>query len=411
MMLQWVGGLRTSQVEKLQTANRGRLNGAPKLRTVSSGLMGDVVRFRGAGSTLAARYGIDVAQLAVVAPPGTVLSVPKEVLVEKLLEAHEHARKNKLLGNYSDRYYSSNLLLENGTWGVATNIENSRDRILCGERSAMVAAWNKALEKLSLRRLERATPEQRQKIQDGLQVKLLTFAQGSQPESSWDACAECLSWMATRHYFKPDTQLAYLKRDQVSGQLQLRVGTVQGHLPYADAGKVPTSSLSIGTLQKFSISPKAQAAIATTQNTPAALTEERMRGLLSAAKQAYETNTTAHLSGKRMGAAVLLDDGRIVSGARFDWTQRWNTQADLVAAIQGFQQNPNPVQTPLVVAVAYYGDDPATPAEPSLGPLSQGRGNGETLLIKIEDNDTIHVRTLRDYMPYVYISSKVNRKV
>lgn len=356
---------------------------------------GDIVQFRGQ-RTLAEKYGINPAEVDLVKDPALALPVGKEELLEKLLEAHEHALKNKTLGNFSGRQFSTNLLLENGQWALGTNIELTRDNVFCGERSALVNSWNSALNKVNVEDLQ--DPARRTQVEDGLKGKLLAMSSGESPDnpSAGSPCSECQSWLATDRYFGPETLIANLgKTDQ--GRFFIRVRQVQDLLPLLPGQMPSNTAKSIASLP-VNVSARAREAMQAQGIEADALTR-----LIKQAKAAYRSNDTAVHSGKNTGSAVLLSNGKTVKGQRLDWTARWFESPELAAATRGVQS----LKADRVQAVAYYGDA-VMPEVKTLGILAQETWGGPDTLIAVIEQDAIEVRTIRDYMTDIYISKSTH---
>lgn len=357
--------------------------------------VGDVVRFRGQG-TLAEKYGIDPAQVDLIKNPALVLPVSKAELLERLLEAHEHARKNKLLGNYSGRQYSTNLLMGNGQWALGTNIELTRDTVLCGERSSLVNSWNAALARIPVETLQ--DESQKADVEKGLKGVLLAMSSGddvSHP-SAGSPCSECQSWLATDRYFGPDTIVTNLGKNE-QGRYFIRARQMKELLPLL-AQQVPSRTDKAIASLPVHVSDKARAAMQAHGLGEAALVK-----LVKQAKEAYRTNETAVHSGKNTGSAVLLSNGKTVKGQRLDWTARWFESPELAAATRGVQR----LHGDRVQAVAYYGDA-VMPEVKTLGILAQETWGGPDTLMAVIEQDAIQVRTIQDYMTDIYISKSTH---
>lgn len=367
---------------------------------------GDQVRFSGrkkaTHNPLTQKYGINPRQVRLQHDPTMALPVSKAVLLERLLEAHEHALKNKALGNLSGRQFSANLLLGNGQWALGTNIELSRENALCGERSALVTAWNRALEGLSLSRLKR--PGQRESMQQGMHVALLALANGDplSQASPVSPCSECQSWMASERYFGPDTLLSSLSRDAQTGQYVIETRSVRELLPLLESQQQSMSPHALTQLP-VQVSERAQQVMDQWSIQP-----EQLQTLAQEAKTAYLQNQTAFQSGKNSGVSVLMSDGRTAQAQRFEWTKRWAEAPDLQAVVHGVQQalqnrTSQSASRPQLRAVAYYGSGD-TPSVRSLGVLAQEVWGSPDALIVVASPDGLHVRTIRDYMTDIYIS-------
>jgi hypothetical protein len=188
---------------------------------------------------------------------------------------------------------------------------------------------------------------------------------------------------------------------------------------------------------------------------------DQVRQTLRLAKEAYEQNEFADMSKKNIGAAALLSNGMARPSARLDWTRRWFTPPDIAAATRAFYTLPekrgtwsNLLRQSLVVIrdffqpilpqrvidmlnrwviglkdkiiqkhceqrvnlIAYYGEEPTEmPPIASLGLLAQpAHGGPDTLIGVIEKEssgqEVIRIRTIEDYMPFIYISRSSLKK-
>ena len=353
----------------------------------------------GAKKALYEKYGINPDELTVAGPSGINLPDTRYML-ERLLETHEHALKNKALGNLSGRHYSSTILLENGTTGLATNIENSKDvGVLCGERSALVNAWNTALQKLSLKKVvasQNKSPEQ-----NGLKVKMMFMSGSSELGDPMvgNPCAECQSWMSTDRYFSPDTLIATLKKDPETGRFSILVRKLSQLMPFAGKQQPSLTDKAIADLP-VRVSEKA-ADVLSSQG----ISQPLITRMLEESKQAYLDNRSATASGKDAGAAALFSTGEIVSDARVDWTSRWFEGADMRAAGNGIHALAEKGH-PSIAGMAYYGEDSNLPSADSVGRLAQDTWGSQDCLIAVIENDEVQIRTLKDYMTAIYVASK-----
>lgn len=361
-------------------------------------LPSDAVLFSGR-KELFEKYNIDPKAVDVVAPPGVEINKKQiPLILSKLLEAHEHALKNKAIGNFSGRHFSTNLLLEDGIWGLATSLELTRETSLCAERGALVKAWNKALKRLSLASIK--TEDALEQVRQKLKVKMLVMSSSAPlgDPSVGFPCGECQGWMAADKYFSPETLLIALRKREETGQYYLVVRKLDQVLPLLSQQTSSLASKPIAALKPV-ISDKAGKAMAD-HNIPL----PKLYDMMKEAQNAFETNKTASFSGKNTGVGVLLSNGKIESGARLDWTQRWFAPPDLTTAATAYQKYANQAPPVRIQAVAYYGKDEQLPPVANLGVLAQpARGGVDTLILTVKD-DTLHIRTIEDYSTDIYIS-------
>lgn len=347
---------------------------------------------------LLAKHGIDPSKVRVVSSDGTGiegLGVSKVELLARVAEAHEHARKNRALGNISGAQVSANLMLRDGTWGLGTNIEKAREVALCGERSAVITAWNRALEDLPLEELEGDSADL-DRHRDGMKIEALIMSGPAPLDEAYniEPCAECQNWMATERYFSPETKLITLTRDD-EGQI-LKVRRLRDLIPLHGVVCPGHVDRSISKLP-VDISSNAQEAMATK-----GLSKKDLVSLVERARHRAHSVASAEYSGKFDVAATRMSNGQVFDGTRTDWTARWFNPPDLSAAAQGIAAMRQENLQARVDAVAYYGESP--PSVESLGVIGQEtRGGRDTLISTVED-ERVQIRCVSDYMPYMYVS-------
>jgi hypothetical protein len=342
------------------------------------------------------RHGINADAVKVVASPGIQIGENEKVqLIAKALKAHELALVNEKLGNFSNRYKATSIQLENGIWETATNMEIARDTTLCGERSAITSVWNKALQTLAGSLKSDTELEQ---AREGLKVKTLAMATSNLGEHT-TICTECENWLASHKYFTPQTRFVQLVKDP-NNSLVLQVQTQQQMIPLLNSQQPSITQQPIASLP-MRISDQARDVMRTRSIEP-----QKLVDLLEQARQCYQENRTAELSGKNSAAGVMFSNGQTESRPRFDWTKRWFEPPDLRAVAEGFRKLQAQHFDPLlrINAIAYYGEDPDTPPNRTLGYLAQPTRGGPDTLIAVIENNTVQVRTVHDYKPFTYIS-------
>ena len=96
-------------------------------------------------NSLLNKYGMNILNTPFVSDDDIRLGLgEKYLVVEKLIEAHEFARANVAAGNITGRGFATNVCTVDGAWSMGTNFNNTRNDIssICGERSAILAAYN-----------------------------------------------------------------------------------------------------------------------------------------------------------------------------------------------------------------------------------------------------------------------------
>lgn len=343
------------------------------------------------------KYSIRPDKVPVISSSGAKLAAPKPLVIQKALESYQLALKNKIVGNHTQDYRATSLMLNNGLWQSGTNVELDRECTFCGERSALVAAKTEALEKLSLNRLQKMNEAQLQQVRDGMKARMLVMAT-SDLEDYAEVCADCESWMTSPEYFTPQTQFVSLRKDG-EGRFTLSLQQLKERLPEwrrcYESVQV-NQGLSIEALP-VQVSRQAQQVMV--QKGLHAVTLAKM---MTYAKTESGKNSTAEFSGNPLGAAVLFTTGKIQTAGRFEWKRRWSESPDLMAAATGIQENRNKQNR--VEAVAYYGVIPAFQLVNNLGRLAQERWGGPDTLVVTMENDTLKVQTIADRMPKAYVS-------
>lgn len=404
----------------------------------------DTVRFEGAKqrreNALLKQYGITLNKVRTDLPAGIILSdAEKRRLVLQALETYEHAAKKRLLNerliqtlpgvsHISGRNFSSTVELANGLTALAVNSEFTRDDVLCGERSGIVSALNQAIGKVKLGSLEN-DPAALDKVRNGMKVKRLVMSGahrgGTDNLSSPAPCSDCQAWLATSEYFSPDTQIVTLERkgDAKTPEFTLKIQTVKQLLPFwgktgvsllkpAGTPTRPEDPQSALETMPMVISKQAQGLLI------GPLGEMRIRELLGEAQKAYQQNNLAEVSEKNGAvSALFMPINEIKTASRFDITARWYNDPAKSVLEEGFRDlekrgiSTDPTKGAQAVAFAFYGNYPQ-PTVNTLGYLAQlerGDGADKTLIVLIEDN-SIQVRTIRDFMPDVYMSARVPRE-
>lgn len=414
-------------------------------------------------SQLLEKYNIQPDRVKVVAGrdkhPLPMSDEEKKNLIHKAMEAHQLALKHKEVGNISGDYFSAAVQLQDGTWGVGTNIETSTQDRSCGERISMLVAWNESVHHYT----QAATPDKSldTPASDGMRVRKIVMSKAQLGEHMVP-CSECQGWMTSQKFFSPETQIVTL--DKVDSKqpvseasppdYELWVRELKDLLPFWGKQKPSITEKPLARLEK-TFSDKAQQAF-DQKKSQNILNTRTIDQMLRKAKRAYEQNETAGFTGQRVGAAVLLSSGHIVSEGRFEWHKRLIEPADFRATAygmtkvkrwrkrlsyawgmmtgwmpkflksmleRGLENLSNALERfcptglyryvkmafppePTVQALAYFGDIPQEiPNIKSLGYLAKrNHGGPDTLVFTIED-DKVQARTIQDYLAEIYISA------
>lgn len=351
------------------------------------------------------KYKINPDDVKIVATSAVEIDAKTKItLLGKILEAHELSKKNLLFGNIAKAGYATNLGLTDGSWHLATNFNNTRNEIsaVCGERSAVLGAYNKFLNKLSLAKLEK-DPAYAAKAKEKFKVTYLamsSFKPVGSDKNAAASCADCLSWLNTDRIFSNDTRIAFLEKDE-AGALNLKIRSVKEMLPLRQEKEslIKNGNKNIHELG-FEITPSAEASMKEKD-----LDQEQLSILIALAKQVFDSNECAKFSGQNIGAAVLTNADVIKSGKKVDWGKRWFAEPSELAIVKAVENSPNTK----INAVAYYGQGIITDENgiehpdgvvslQTLGRLKTKYGDGQTLVVTVQ-NDKIAIRTIDDYMP------------
>ncbi len=402
-------------------------------------LPSDLIRFSGreTDKQIAQRFKkefeIDVDQIREVrslfpeAQPIADKLKPKDIrkIAIEALRAYTQAWKNSKLTNFSNHYWGYSMQLQTGHWELATNIEHARDCAYCGERAAFDRLWNNKIEQVPVEKFK--DKRSLEHLRKTLQVKTIVMADAeteipyysSVKAGKMSPCSECLDTINAGRYYSPETQMMMLCRDPSSGEFYLGFRQMKDFLPVMGKQQVSLSDKPIESLP-LQFSERAKTFLnkkgkGKSNQRDTSWWESQIKNHLKAAQAEYRKpgeppkgtlKNIKHLDSKQVYVATLFNRGDYSQVAtRVENSKRWNTPAEICAEIMAVHQFSNlKNQGELEVnLMAYYGDDPVRiPNLKSLGPIAALRGNPETLLAMIE-NGTIHVRTIRDYMPYLYL--------
>lgn len=363
----------------------------------------DNVAFSGL-ARLCQRYKIKPDDIEIFSSmPHSIDQETKKMLVQRLLEAHEHARKNVLSGNKTKSGYATNICLADGAWGEpATNFNDTSVASFCGERSAVLAIFNRTLKGLSLRRLEK-DPSYQNEFQNKFKARFVVMSSAKPIGTDNNAaspCADCLSWFNSDKLFQDNTQVVSFSKDE-KGQLCLKIRTIKELLPYRnEKNAIIDGARLLGQLEA-SVTPSAALAMKEKN-----ISLEDIMKLLKRAKSAQATNKNAEHTQLNIASAVMTNERKIKVEKKFDWTKRWFIEPAELASLSGVK---NAKESTKIDAIAYYGNGIVTDNKgvthsdgvvslQTLGRLRINNGGDSTLVVSVVDNK-IMVRTIDDYMP------------
>ncbi len=345
--------------------------------------------------SLTKKYGINPDEVKVVSSENIKISnEEKKLLIEKILESHELAKKNYNYGNIARISFATNIGLADGSWYLGTNFNNTRNDIssICGERTAIVGAYNKLLKSHSI--------EESNSAPLNFKVKYLAMANHKDigtDKNGASPCAECLSWLNTQRYFDNNTTIASLEKND-NGKYSLRLNTIGQYLPYRNEVNYvldkPCEELDIKISKNAIESAKEKN-----------MSKEDFIKIAKQTKNLYKKNQLANVSGQNIAATVIAN-GETFNGAKIDFSKRWFMEPALYAASKAIEKYGNETK---IDCICYSGNSLYTDTYGSfhndgvvsiktLGFLETKYADRNTLVIST-DNDSINIRTIDDYMP------------
>lgn len=363
-----------------------------------------VIEFSGV-NRLFKKYDIDPDNVRVETTDGKrITDAQKELYIEKVLEAHEHAQKNILSGNITGSAYATNIEIKDGSWVLATNFNNTRNEIsnFCGERSAIVGAFNKWLKSLSLFKLNKDEQYNFSHQQNnGFKIKTLAMASAKKIGTDRNAaspCADCLSWLNTERFIADNTKIVTLLKDGSKYTLSIR--NVKDYLPHrGEYSSIINNRKSLKDLD-FEISPLARESME-----KYGISKKDIIRLLQGAKNAYSNNKHAKFTSQNVGASVMDEWGNVTSAKKIEWSKRWFVEPLEYAAAKALESQEPGAK---IIACGYYGTGSTRQngkvqrdgvvSLQTLGRIKTDRGNSDTIVALIRNNK-IAVRTIGDYMP------------
>jgi len=341
-----------------------------------------------------AKGALDPDKVKVIKPDDVEISKEeKAMLIQKVEEAHELAVKNYSWGNISNRGYATNVGLENGVWHTATNFNNTRNNVsaVCGERSAILGAYNDLLKLKPVQNFENAPLDFKVKY-----LAMSSYKPLGEDKNAASSCAECLSWYNTLRYFDDNTLLASLAKDD-KDDYTLVLSKVSEYLPQrSELVSYPKDSIA-----NLPVKMSKSALMSVEEKN---IDDKTIRKMVQTTKDKYDKNEMSDISGQNAAASVLVQ-GKIYTGTKTDFSKRWSIEPLEFAFAKSVEENG---RNSLVDALCYIGDEKvknSSSLAPDrlvdvkvLGELSTRFANPKTLVITTRD-DYIDVKTINDYTP------------
>lgn len=340
-------------------------------------------------NSLLNKYGMNILNTPFVSDDDIQLGLGERyIIVEKLLEAHEFAKINVMAGNITNRGFATNVCTVDRAWSMGTNFNNTRNDIssICGERSAILTAYNEALIRYS----------RRPKGKFDFKIKYLCMASNIDLDEITEMiapCEDCMSWLNTNRYFNFNTLVFSFER--IKGELVVRASRLASFLPY----KTYATSNQFNLNKEIRFSKNSQVSFVKFKLEP-----KDALDLLNEAYKKYEKNDFTTISKQKI-AASIISNNEIISAFKIDWTKRWHVEpleACASLAIEKFKKETN------IKAIAYFGDEVSVNngemyndgvvSIKSLGRIRQKYATNDTLLI-LNFQNYILITTIGEYLP------------
>ncbi len=344
-------------------------------------------------SYLFKKYGIDVFKIPFVSEIDFEIDNTKKVtILQKLLEAHELALINVKAGNITGRGFATNACTYDGYWSIGTNFNNTRNDIssICGERSAILSAYNDALIRFSKSNSDEFV----------FKIKYLCMAQSIKFENMTKTavpCEDCLSWLNTNRYFDDNTTIFSFEKNDELGVF-VRATKLCELLPYKD---FVTSNIYSPDKEILS-SARAKETMAEEK-----ISNDDIYKLLKTSFDTYKNNAMTNISNQNIACTILTDEN-IYSQNKADWTKRWHVEP-LEACVYKAR---NLEKNLKIRAISYFGDEYAKNDNikyldkivsiKTLGRIRQKYAQNSTLLI-LNFDERVLVITLGEYLPKKFI--------
>lgn len=392
---------------KINTKNNYHIQKLHQIKPPKSSTKADSIAFSGS-STLLQKYDIkpSIEIVSDTVDPSIISKGLKLKLLTKTLEAHEHAQKLSIIDAFSSgRKFATTTIFKNGKSEVGGPIGANAETATCGERTSLMGLWNKSIQALKLDDLKKLEDPKSfaQNFNEGTKVQYLAMSSNKPigtDASAGTPCSDCLTWMNENKFFSDDTIIASIEpksKEEITPVLKLR--KVKELLPFRNE-KSSKLNHQMGMIEFLPIKPTTNAKEYMKEK---GIKNTHIQKLINQAKTAYDTNKTTELSGNNNAAAILFNDGKVETQGKFDYTSRWFDHPALTSISNTLSKDKNKE----VQAIAYYGDSDV-PYISSLGKIAQERGSKDTLVATIQ-GDSTQVRTIQDYMPHMYISSKYKK--
>ncbi len=342
-------------------------------------------------NSLIKKFNISVSSTEIISKKDLSLDFfEKSLIIEKLLEAHQLAEINFQSGNITKRGFASNVCTMDNLWALGTNFNNTRNEIssVCGERSAILAAYNSSL-------INYMQTKSRSKF--NFKIKYICMAQATDIDKIEKAivpCEDCLAWFNTSRYFDDNTIIFSFERNDC--KLCLKALFLDELLPFR--GKLTSNKFCEDKKIVYSALAKK---IADEKN----INNSIILKLVKSTYESYLKNNMSIFSNQNISCSILANGKTYISN-KIDWTKRWFCEPLLNCLECALKENSLSTD---IIAVCYFGDEysgddfnDGVVSIKSLGRIRQKYATNNTLLILNFDN-FIQVITIGEYLPFKFI--------
>ncbi len=333
----------------------------------------------------------NIEKIPIVSDDGLVLDLEeKKEIFHRLLEAHKLAKINVEMGNITNRGFATYVCTNKNVWSLGTNFNNTRNDIssVCGERSAILSAYNHALVSYM------------KNSQNGFdfKIKYLCMSSNIDINDYYDfivPCEDCLSWLNTNRCFDENTTIFSFVRKE-DGILKISATKLEKLLPY----RVNLTSNKYSKDKKLKITNIAKNSLIKYQ-----IDEILINKILLKTYEAYKNNNLTKISGQNIAASILFND-EIITFSKLDWTKRWFVEPLEHVCADAMQKTEGNLE---IKAICYFGDEynnsnikDGVVSIKTLGRIRQKHANSGTLLI-LNLEDEILVTTIGEYLPKKFV--------
>jgi cytidine deaminase len=316
-----------------------------------------------------------------------------------LLEVNKLILARRQFPNPSNIYNGSLVEMDGGLWGRGVGAEGHQEFPVCAEKSAICDALTRQSENIMDSENDNHQSIINKTMMNAFPKVNRIFHAGDRLKP----CGECLDWMNSGVFFKPNTEIVRLYKEPVANNTipwVIDVRQVQDLLPMSLKREISYTPYRTQFLP-LALSPDTKRVMAKTK-----MTEQSLMNLMEKAQSRYflfSRITAINLTPRthqNMSAAVLLDDGNMSAAPYLEVRRGIQIQPDMAAFTSVLQKSAQAKEKMArkVTAVAYFGQNPEFPRPSVLHGFShEAWGSYDVVILTIEDNK-IMAKTIREYL-------------